>query len=124
MRTITRLGSIAVAFTLALSAVAHAAPKSERHNKYFTVAGTVLQINKAERTLLVKDPSSAKLYLVEMPEGATFKITFGRYMGMREPGFGDVFNTERVEIRCLRGDKERLAKMPDSRQVVVLTAAQ
>ena len=124
MKAITRLGSIAAAFTLALSAFAHAAPKAERANKYSTVAGTVLQINKNERTLLVADRSSPKLYLVEMPEGAAFKITFGRYMSLREPGFEDVFISERVEIRCLRGDKERLAVLPDNRAVIALTATQ
>lgn len=123
MKAITRLGSIAAVFTLALSAVAHAAPKSERANKYFKVAGTVLQINKSEHTLLVKDRSSAKLYLVEMPEGSTLKITFGRYMRMSEPAFGDVFINERVEIRCWKGDKEHLALLPDGRAVIALTAA-
>lgn len=123
MKTITRLGLIAAAFTLALSAVAHAAPKAERANKYFTVAGTVLQINRNEHTLLVADRSSAKLYLIEMPAGAAFKITFGRYMKMTEPGFEDVKIKERVEIRCLRGDKERLALLPDSRPVIALIAA-
>src|SRR5437773_1903035 len=123
MKAITRLGSIAAAFTLALSGFAHAAPKADRVNKYFTVAGTVLQINKADQTMLIADRSSAKRYLVEMPEGATFKITFGRYMRMREPAFGDVFINERVEILCRRGDKEHLALLPDGSPVIVLTAA-
>jgi hypothetical protein len=124
MKAITRLGSIAAVFTLALSAFAQAAPKTERASKYFTVAGTVLQINNDQHTFLVADRSSAKLYLVEMTGGAAFKITFGRYMRMREPGFEDVFTNERVEIRCLRNDKEHLALLPDGRQVIVLTAAQ
>ena len=124
MKAITRLGSIAAAFTLALSAFAHAAPKAERANKYFTVAGTVLKINKAEHTMLVADRSSAKLYLVNFPEGTTFKITFGRYMRMSEPGLEDVFIRERVAIRCLRGDKEHLALLPDGRPVIALTSAQ
>ena len=70
MKAITRLGLIAAAFTLALSAVAHANPKAERANKYFRVAGTVLEIDKNQHTLLVADRSSSKLYLIEMPEGA------------------------------------------------------
>lgn len=123
MKAITRLGSIAAALTLALSSVAHAAPKAERAKKYFTVAGSVLKINKKEHTLLVADRSSEKLYLIEIPEGASFKITFGRYMRMSEPGFQDVFIRERVEIRCYREDKERLAKLPDGRSVIALTAA-
>ena len=122
MKAMTKLGSIAATFILALSAVAHAAPKAERANKFFTVTGTVLQIDKKGHTFLVKDSSSAKLYLIEMPEGATFKITFGRYMEMREPGFEDVYIKERVEIRCVRGDEEHLSLLPDSRPVIALTA--
>lgn len=124
MKAITRLGLIAAAFTLALSGFAHANPKAERANKYFRVAGTVLEIDKNQHTLLVADRSSSKLYLIEMPEGAALKITFGRYMRMSEPAFEDVFINERVEIRCRRSDKEHLALLPDSRTVIVLTAAQ
>jgi hypothetical protein len=57
MKTITRLGSIIAAFTL-LSALAPAAPASERANKYFKVAGKVIQIDKKDRTLLVTDRES------------------------------------------------------------------
>jgi len=124
MKAMTRIGPIAAAFTLALSAFAHAAPKAERAAKFFTVAGTMLKINQAEHTLLVKDRSSAKLYLINMPEGTTFKITFGRYMRLSEPGFNDVFIRERVQIRCLRDDKEHLALLPDGRTVITLTSAQ
>jgi hypothetical protein len=123
MKTITRLGSMASALVLALSAVALAAPKAERSNKYFEVAGTVLQIDKKEHALLVADSSSAKLYLIEIPEGATFRITFGRYMRMAEPGFGDVNIRERVQIRCVRSDREHLARLEGGRPVIALTAA-
>ena len=122
MKTITKLGSIAAAFTL-VSTLALAAPKAERVSKYFSVAGTVLEINKHDRTLLVADRFSEKLYLIAVPEGVNFKITFGRYMRMTEPGFDDVYISERVEIRCLRSDKEHLARLNDGRQVAVLTAA-
>ena len=105
MRTITRFASIVAAFTL-LSTLALAAPKAERANKYFKVAGTVIQIDNKDRTLLVTDRLSNKLYLIEVPEAVTFKITFGRYMRMAEPGFGDVNIGERVEIRCERGDRK------------------
>ena len=123
MRTITRFASIVAAFTL-LSTLALAAPKAERSNKYFKVAGTVIQIDNKDRTLLVTDRLSNKLYLIEVPEAVTFKITFGRYMRMAEPGLEDVSIKERIEIRCLRGDRERLAALPDGRQVIALTAAQ
>ena len=122
MRTITRFASIVATFTL-LSTLALAAPKAERANKYFKVAGTVIQIDKKDRTLLVTDRLSNKLYLIEVPEAVTFKITFGRYMRMAEPGFGDVHIGERVEIRCLRGATEHLARLEDGRSVVVLSTA-
>lgn len=121
MKTITKLGSIAAAFTL-VSTLALAAPKAERVSKYFSVAGTVLEINKHDRTLLVSDRLSEKLYLIAVPERVNFKITFGRYMRMAEPGFDDVYINERVEIRCLRSDKEHLARLNDGRQVSLLTA--
>jgi hypothetical protein len=121
MKTITRLGSIAAAFTL-VSTLALAAPKAERASKYFSVTGTVLEINQHDRTLLVSDRLSEKLYLIAVPEGVTFKITFGRYMRMTEPGFDDVNIRERVEIRCLRPENEHLARLNDGRQVSLLTA--
>lgn len=122
MKAITRLASIAAALTLALNTVALSAPKAERAKKYFTVAGTVLKIDKKDRTLLVADRFSKNLYLIAVPEGVTFKITFGRYMRMAEPGFENVFTKERVEIRCIRSDKEHLAQLEDGRSVIVLTA--
>jgi len=122
MRTITRFASIVAAFTL-LSTLALAAPKAERANKYFKVAGTVIQIDNKDRTLLVTDRLANKLYLIEVPEAVTFKITFGRYMRMTEPGFGDVFIGESVEIRCERGATEHLARLEDGRSAIVLSAA-
>ena len=121
MKTITKLGSIAADFAL-VSTLALAAPKAERVSKYFSVAGTVLEINKHDRTLLVADRLSEKLYLIAVPDGVNFKITFGRYMRMAEPGFDDVFINERVEIRCLRSAEEHLARLNDGRQVSLLTA--
>lgn len=123
MKLITRLGAIAVFFTFALNGVAVAAAKEERANKYFTVAGRVLRIDNKERTLLVADRSSKKLYLIQIPDRATFKITFGRYMRMQEPGFAEVNKGERVEIRCWNADKEHLAQLEDGRVVIIVTAA-
>jgi hypothetical protein len=127
MKTILRVGTIAAAFAL-LGTLAIAASKAERVNKYFTVTGTVLQIDETQRTLLVADRVSNQNYLIEVPEGATFKIVFGRYMRMREPGFNDVNIRERVAIRCFRGDTEHLAilddRQNDGHPVIALTAAQ
>lgn len=122
MKTITRLGSIIAVFTL-LTTLAPAATAAERaRSKYFKVAGKVIQIDKEERTLLVTDSLSKTLYLIAVPERATFKITFGRYMRMAEPGFEDVRVSERVEIRCKRNDPDRLARLDDGRLVIPLIA--
>jgi len=122
MKTITRFASIVAAFTL-LSTLALAAPKTERAHKYFKVAGTVIQMDNKDRTLLVVDRLSNKLYLIEVPESATFKITFGRYMRMALPGFEDVRTGEQVEIRCTRGDRDHLARLEDGRSITTLIAA-
>ena len=79
---------------------------------------------KTERTLLIADRASNQTYLIEVPEGAKFKIVFGRYMQVREPGFNDVSVRERIEIRCFRGDTEHLARLDESQSVIAVTAAQ
>jgi hypothetical protein len=126
MKNIRRLGTFVIAFTM-LGTLALAASKSERAARYFTVSGTVLQINQVDRTLLVADRASNRTYLIEVPEGATFKIVFGRYMQMREPGLSNVSVRERIEIRCFRGDTEHLAlvdKKLSANPVIAVTAAQ
>lgn len=123
MKTFTRLGSLVAAFTL-LTALAPAATAAERaRSKYFKVAGKVIQVDKKDRTLLVTDSLSKTLYLIEVPELATFKITFGRYMRLAQPGFEDVRVGERIEIRCKRNDKDHLTRLDDGRLVVPLIAA-
>lgn len=121
MRTISRFGSIAIVFVM-LGSLVLAAPKTERSNKYFKIAGTVLKVNQNDHTLLVADRRSEKLYLVEIPDGATFKITFGRYMRMAEPGIADVNERERVEIRCIVSDRDHFAQLDDGRMVIRLIA--
>jgi hypothetical protein len=122
MKNITRLGSIVAAFTL-LSTLALAAPKAERAQKFIKVSGTVIQIDNKDRTLLVEDRLANKLYLIVVPEGATFKITFGRYMRMAQPEFEDVRSGERVEVRCTSGTTDHLSRLEDGRSAVTLTAA-
>jgi len=121
MRTIARFGSIVATFAL-LGTLAVAAPKNESAKKYFIVAGRVIQIDQKDRTFLVKDRQS-NLYEIRVPEGATFKITFGRYMRMVEPGFNDVRTGERIEIRCKADKTEHLSRLADGRMVTRLTAA-
>ncbi|MEK6299282.1 MAG: hypothetical protein AABO41_01050 [Acidobacteriota bacterium] len=123
MNRMTRTSiSLAASIAIALSSFLIAAPRAEAGSKYFTMKGQVVKIDQKQRTLLIADRSNERLYVVSVPEGATLKITRGRYMRMAEPGFNDVFNKDRVEIRCYRTDSEHLAQLGDGRTVVTLTA--
>jgi hypothetical protein len=122
-RITQRSVALAVTLMLALATVAMSAPKSERSTKYLRVQGQVLQVNQKARTLLVSDIWSKKLYLVNVPKGETFRITFGLNMKTTEPEFKDVHRNDRVSMLCIRSEKEHLARLDDGREVVVLTAA-
>ena len=121
-RITQRSVALAVTLMLALATVAMSAPKSERSTKYLTIEGQVLQVNQKDRTVLVSDYWSKKLYLVNVPKGETFRITFGLNMRTAEPEFKDLRRNDRVRMRCVRSDKEHLARRDDGREVVVLTA--
>ncbi len=124
MSTTTRRSmSLAASIVLALSSFAFAAPRAEAAGKYYKVTGQVLKIDARQRTLLVADTATDRLYLVRMPERGALKITWGRYMRMAEPGLGDLFNKDRVEIRCFRPDAEHLARLDDGRRAIRLSAA-
>ncbi len=84
----------------------------------------MLKIDKQERTLLVADQWTKKLYLVNVPEGATFKITFGQSMKMSQPGLSDTNKNDRVNLRCKHADKEHLAKLDDGSEAIVLTVTE
>ena len=116
-----RVVSLAASIALVLS-FAIAAPRAQAASKYFSIKGQVVKIDEKERTLLVADRSNDRLYLVSVPEGTTLKITWGRFMRMAEPGFADVFNKDRVEIRCYRTESEHLAQLGDGRTAVMLVA--
>jgi hypothetical protein len=103
--------------------IAVGAPKTERTKSEFTVYGRVLQIDQKERTLLISDHSSKKLYLVTMPEGTRLKIFFGIAKSYDTPSFENVYKSDVVRVRCIRTDQEHLARLDDGRQVAVLTAA-
>ncbi|HSO75034.1 MAG TPA: hypothetical protein VLU47_09360 [Blastocatellia bacterium] len=122
-RTTQRSMSLAASIVLALSSFALAAPRAEAAGKYYKVTGEVLKIDTQQRTLLIADRTNDRLYLVSMPESATLKVTWGRYMRMAEPGFRDVFKKDRVEIRCFRPDSEHLAQLEDGRNALRLAAA-
>jgi len=124
MKRITqRSVALSVTLMLALATLAMSAPKSERSSKYLTIQGRVLQVNQNARTLLVEDYWSKKLYSVYVPEGETFRITFGLNMRKAEPEFKDARRNDRVSLRCIRTEKEHLSRLDDGREVVVLTAA-
>ena len=112
---------LALSLVLTLASVALSAPKNDRTSKRFTIAGRVLKVDQQARTLLVDDSWSDKLYLVNVPKGETFQITFGLYMKVSEPELWQARKNDRVRIRCFRS-QEHLAQI-DGRQVVVMTAA-
>lgn len=114
--------ALAVTLMLAFAALAMSAPKSERASKYLTVEGRVLQVDQKARTLLVADMWSDKLYLVSVPKGETFKITFGLYMSRAQSEIWQANKNDRVRMRCIRS-QEHLARLDDRRSVVVLTAS-
>ncbi len=120
---IGRATVLALTLAFAMSTFAYAAPKHERNSKRIEVFGRALKIDKQARTILVDDYWTKKLYLVNVPENATFKITFGQNMRFSQPGLGDVFKRDQVRIRCRYDDKEHLAITDDGRQAIVLTAA-
>ncbi len=123
MKRITqRSAALAMTLVLALATIAMSAPKSERAGKYLRIEGRVLQVNQKARTLLVADSWSDKLYLVNVPKGETFQITFGINMKLAEPGLWEVHRNDRVSMRCIRA-ADHLARLEDGRQVVVLTVA-
>jgi hypothetical protein len=123
MKRITqRSAALTLTLVLAFAAVAMGAPKSERAGKYLSISGRVLQINEKARTMLVADTWSPKLYLVNVPKGETFKITFGMNMKKSEAAFEDVHRNDRVSVRAIGGE-EHLARLDDGRQVVLLTAS-
>ena len=117
-RSISLVGIALVAIGLAMGA-----PKTERGKSEFNVYGRVLKIDSKERTLLISDHWSKKLYMVTMPEGARLQIFHGICRSYDSPTFDNVYKSDIVRVRCTRTDQEHLARLDDGRQVVVLTAS-
>jgi hypothetical protein len=109
--------------TLAFCAAALAGPAISPSKASFTIAGRVLKVDQKARTMLVADYKSEKLYQVSVPEGATFKITFGRYMHLSEPRLDDVVKNDRISARCTRSTGDHLAgvEAPATIPVVIAT---
>ena len=121
MKSITRYRiKFAATILLAFCSLAFAAPTG----KHITIHGRVLKIDRHERTMLVSDQWTKKLYLVNVPEGATFTITFGQNMKMSQPGLKDTNKNDLVSLRCKRADKEHLAKLADGSEAIILTVTQ
>jgi hypothetical protein len=124
MKNITRRAiAFAAVFALSLSSVTLAAAKDDRADKYLTLYGKVLKVNEKARCILVSQRKTGKLYLVNVPEGASIKITFGRNMNRLQPDIRDIFKYDRVKVTCARTDNEHLSRLEDGRQAAVLTAA-
>jgi hypothetical protein len=73
--------------------------------------------------LLVDDFSSDKLYLVTVPDGNTFKITFGLFMNLTQAGIWQVHPKDSVRIECKRSATDHLAQLEDGRQAIVVIAS-
>ena len=115
--------AFAAALTLTLITLTTTAPNASASTRYRTLTGRVLKINKKERQMLVADRSSKKLYLVNVPETATIRITFGRNTQLSAPGFKDVDRNNRVEFRVAHTEKEHLSRLYDGREVIEVIAA-
>lgn len=114
-----RRAAIAAILALALSSFALAGGSSKR----LEVFGRVLNVDKKAGTMLVSDHWTKKLYLISVPENASFKITFGMYKNLGQPDLDHVFKHDQVRMLCEYKDKEHLATLEDGRQVTVLTVA-
>jgi len=123
MKRISSLFAIAVISVLACSSLGMSATKTDRGGKYFTLSGRVISVDQKARTLLVDDTWSNKLYLVTVPEGKTFKITFGLHMNLAQAGIRQVHPKDKVRIECKRPDSEHLAQLEDGRQAIVVIVA-
>lgn len=118
--TIKFLVPTIVIFAMAASAVASTTITS---HKYFELSGKVLKVDQKNRTLLVADMFSDKLYIVKVPEGSIFKITFGINARYNEPTLRDVFKGDRIKANCTRSNEDHLARLEDGRTAIVMVAA-
>ena len=122
MKTMTRLFAAFAALAITFGSVA-ASPTSESKSQSFQIRGRVLQIDEKARTVLVADHWSKKLYLVTVPEGAYFKVTFGRAMGLSYPEISDLSRERHSADACQSPNGEKLTLLQDGREAVVLIAS-
>src|SRR5262245_24986727 len=123
MRRRIQSSILLIAIALITAGLSQAAPKSDRSKNEIDVYGRVLETDSKQHTLLISDHWSKKLYLVTMPDGARFKIFFGIYRTKDDPSFANIYKNDIVQVRCTRTAKDRLARLDDGREALVLTAA-
>src|SRR2546430_16131753 len=105
-RSISLVGIALVTIGLAMGA-----PKTERAKSEITVYGRVLKIDNKERTLLISDHFSKKLYLVTMPEGARLQVFFGLCRTCDSPTFEKEYKSDIAPVRCIRTDQQHPARL-------------
>jgi hypothetical protein len=121
MKRISRSIVFAIALAVSMSSVALTA-QAGSHPRSIKVHGTVLNVNRQARTMLVEDLWSHKLYQVQVPEGVTFKITFGLNADRESAELSQTNPNDRVLFRARRTQDERLA-LSGNRSAEVLVAA-
>jgi hypothetical protein len=115
--------AFAAVLTLTLITLTTSAPNASASTRYQTITGRVLKIDMKERQMIVADRWTKRLYLVNVPERASIRITFGRNMQLSAPGLEDVDRNNRVELRVTRTEKEHLSRLYDGREVIEVNAA-
>ena len=115
--------AFAAALTLTLITLTTSAPNASASTRHQIIAGRVLKIDRKERQMLVADRWTKRVYLVNVPEQASIKITFGRSMKMSAPGLNDVDRNNRVELRITRTENEQFSRLYDGREVIEVIAA-
>ena len=116
-----RSAVLAALFVLGATQLAFAG-KSERNHRRIFVNGQVLKIDQKDRTLLVSDRWTKKLYLVTVPQGAEFRITFGANMRITYPEFKDVQKYNMVQMICTQSGEEHLATLDDGTKAITVVA--
>ena len=115
--------AFAAVLTLTLITLTTIAPNASASTRHQIITGRVVKIDMKERQILVAERSTKKLYLVNVPEEASFKVTFGRNMQLSAAGLEDVDRNNRVELRITRKEKEHFSMLYDGREVIEVTAA-
>jgi hypothetical protein len=122
-RMLERSVALAAIAVMVIATITTTASATKGEHKRFLLYGRVVEIDREDRTLLVADRLSEKLYLVYMPEGATVRLAFGFSTRISAPGFHDLYKNDQIIARVKRADTDHLTRLEDGRQVVVLSVA-